>query len=141
MCVCAASVVVCVCVCGCVASVVVLVTLTRTGQPSWLCWSLTHTGQLVCVCVCVCSQCGCVGHSNTYSTPKLILQVFSWVEAIPSGPLPHLEVVCDDIMTLALWVPDCGHIGTHSLTWAENYGNLYLAASHIIICAAHPTNV
>src|SRR4029434_5807558 len=24
------------------------------GQPSWLCWSLTHTGQPVCVCVCVC---------------------------------------------------------------------------------------
>ena len=48
------------------------------------------------------SQHGCVGHSGTYSTPKLIPQVFNWVEVWNHGrpfrPLHSqiLEVLCDD---------------------------------------------
>ena len=48
------------------------------------------------------SQHGCVGHSGTYSTPKLIPQVFNWVEVWTHGRLFHplhsqiLEVLCDD---------------------------------------------
>src|SRR4029434_3245141 len=48
------------------------------------------------------SQRGSVGHSNTYSTPKLIPQVFNWVEVSTHGRPFHslyshvLEVVCDN---------------------------------------------
>jgi len=47
-------------------------------------------------------QRGCVGHSNTYNTPKLIQQVFNWVEVWTLGRPFHslsshiLEVVCDN---------------------------------------------
>src|SRR4029434_5411068 len=47
------------------------------------------------------SQHGCVGHSDTYSTPKLIPQVFNWVEVWTHGRPFHplysqiLEDLCD----------------------------------------------
>ena len=39
------------------------------------------------------SQRGCVGHSNTYSTPKLNPQVFNWVEVWTHGRLFHSMMV------------------------------------------------
>ena len=48
------------------------------------------------------NQRGCVGHSSTYSTPKLIPQMFNWVEFWSHGRPFHpfhsqiLEVLCDD---------------------------------------------
>ena len=48
------------------------------------------------------SQRGCVGHSKTYSTPKLIPQMFNWVEVWTHGRPVHpvhshiLEVGCND---------------------------------------------